>query len=247
MKKYIFILILIFAVFTTAASNTKYETAKFDTKEGKIEITFIGHASLMLKFKGKVIHVDPFSRMADYSNFPKADIVLITHHHRDHLDPAALKLILKKETKIIAPKRCAPELKNPIVMNNGNKKSILGIDIDAVPAYNIVNKRKSGEAYHVKGVGNGYVISLSEKKIYIAGDTENVPEMKNLKNIDVAFLPMNLPYTMTPEMTARAALSFMPKILYPYHYGKTDRNILVKLLKGKKIDVRLAEFYPKKK
>lgn len=247
MKKITFIIAIIFTLFIISESaSTIYEHNIFKTAEGNIDITFIGHASLMITFNGKVIHVDPFSKMADYSEFKKADLILITHHHRDHLDPSALKLISKTGTKIVASQKCAKELKNPIIMNNGDVKSVEGFKIEAVPAYNIVHKRKSGEAYHVKGEGNGYVISISDKRIYIAGDTENIPEMKELKNIDIAFLPMNLPYTMTPEMTANAALMFRPKILYPYHYGKTDRNILVNLLKKEKgIEVRLAEFYPK--
>lgn len=240
-------LILIPAVLLNSGS-VKYENDTFKTDKGDLKITFIGHASLMFEFDNKIIHIDPYSRMADFSQFPKADLILITHHHRDHLDPAALKLIQKADTKIIATKKCQSELKNPVIMNNGDLITIYGIKIEAVPAYNIVHKRKNGEAYHMKGEGNGYVLDISNKRIYIAGDTENIPEMKNLKDIDIAFLPMNLPYTMTPEMVAAAALSFKPKILYPYHYGKTDRNILVELLKNhKEIDVRLRNFYPSSK
>jgi len=127
-------------------------------------------------------------------------------------------------------------------MKNGETKTVKGLKIEAVPAYNIVHKRSSGEPYHPKDKHNGYVITFGDKRVYVAGDTENIPEMKELKNIDVAFLPMNLPYTMDPEMAAKAAKSFKPKILYPYHYGDTDPTKLVELLKDEEdIEVRIRE------
>ena len=127
-------------------------------------------------------------------------------------------------------------------MNNGDVRSIEGLKIEAVAAYNIVHKRSDGTPFHPKGSGNGYIITFGDKKIYVAGDTENIPEMKDLKNIDVAFLPMNLPYTMTPEMVADAAKGFTPKILYPYHYGDTDPSRLAVLLKDpKEIEVRIRK------
>ncbi len=124
-------------------------------------------------------------------------------------------------------------------MNNGDVKTVMNIKVEAVPAYNIVNKRDNGQAFHPKGDGNGYVLTFGDKRVYIAGDTENTPEMKALKNIDVAFLPMNLPFTMTPEMVADAAKAFKPKVLYPYHYGETDTSKLVKLLQNSGIEVRI--------
>jgi L-ascorbate metabolism protein UlaG (beta-lactamase superfamily) len=127
-------------------------------------------------------------------------------------------------------------------MANGETRTVLGLSIEAVPAYNIVNKRPDGAAFHPKGSGNGYIVTFGDKRVYIAGDTENAPEMKALKNVDVAFLPMNLPYTMTPEMVADAARAFRPKILYPYHFGETDTSKLVKLLQGEKeIEVRIRK------
>jgi len=125
-------------------------------------------------------------------------------------------------------------------MNNGETQTIDGVKIEAVPAYNIVHKRENGEPYHPKGFGNGYVLTFGDKRVYIAGDTENIPEMKSLQAIDFAFLPMNLPYTMTPEMVADAATAFRPKILYPYHYGDTDTSRIVALLKDAPgIEVRI--------
>jgi len=126
------------------------------------------------------------------------------------------------------------------VMKNGDVKTIDGLTVEAIPAYNLVHKRKNGKPFHPKGSGNGYIILFGDKRVYVAGDTENIPEMKNLKRIDIAFLPMNLPYTMTPEMVADAAKAFKPKVLYPYHYGKTDTSKLVQLLKdSKEIEVRI--------
>jgi len=215
------------------------------TNKGDLEISFMGHATLMFTFNNKIIHVDPISRAADYSTLPKADLILITHEHGDHLDPKAVALIKQEKTIIIAPAKCAAELEGCTVMGNGETKTAAGFKIEAVPAYNILHKRPSGEPFHPKGEGNGYIITFGDKRVYVGGDTENTPEMKALKNIDVAFLPMNLPYTMTPEMVADAAKAFRPAILYPYHYGDTDTNKLVELLKDEKdIDVRIKRVYP---
>jgi len=180
---------------------------------------------------------------ADYSTLPKADLILITHEHADHFDMATIDKISKKETEIILTTTCKNQLQKGKVMKNGdsyNWKKF--IHIQAVPAYNIQHKTNTGQLFHPKGQGNGYILTFGNFKVYVAGDTENIPEMKSLKNIDVAFLPMNLPYTMTPKMTADAALSFMPKILYPYHYGNTDTNELVNLLKNRpEIEVRIRK------
>lgn len=212
------------------------------TSIGDLEITFIGHASLMFTIDHKIIHIDPFSREADYNQFPKADLILITHHHGDHLDRNAMDKVRTDRTKIVCTALCAEKVPGADIMKNGDEQVIDGIKIEAVPAYNIVHKRDNGSPYHVKGEGNGYVLTVGDKRIYIAGDTENTPEMKALKNIDVAFLPMNIPYTMTPEMVADAARAFRPKIIYPYHYGDTDTSNLVKLLKSEKgIEVRIRK------
>jgi len=225
--------------------NRNFDTDIIKTNKGDLEITFVGHGTLMFKFDNKIIHVDPYSHMADYTLLPKADLILITHHHGDHLDPDAIKNIKKEHTRIIATQKCAEKLKDYIVMKNGDAKTVLGLKIEAVPAYNIKHKRKNGTPFHVKGEGNGYIIAFGSKRVYIGGDTENIPEMKNLKNIAATFLPMNLPYTMTPEMVADAAKSFKPAILYPYHYGETDTARLKELLKDEKeIDVRIKKIYP---
>jgi L-ascorbate metabolism protein UlaG (beta-lactamase superfamily) len=216
------------------------ETDRLRTSLGDLEISFVGHSSLYFSFEGKVIHVDPCLSEGDYSKFPKADLILITHEHSDHLDPAAVQRLRKPGTEIVVSQACAGKIPDGVVMKNGDRRNIQGFEVEAVPAYNIVNRRPDGSPFHPKGRGNGYVIGFGDKRVYVAGDTENIPEMTNLRNIDVAFLPMNLPYTMTPEMVADAARVFRPKILYPYHFGKTDLTKLPALLANEPgIEVRI--------
>jgi len=207
---------------------------------GEVEITFLGHGSVILSAGGKVVQVDPFSKVADYATLPKADLVLITHEHPDHLDQAALKATREESTKILASTAVAAQVPGAIAMDNGARQSVDGIGVEAVPAYNLVHESGPGKPYHPKGRGNGYVVTMAGLRIYVAGDTENIPEMKNLVKIDVAFLPMNLPYTMTPEMVAEAARMISPKILYLYHTGATDTARLALLLKDRPdIEIRI--------
>lgn len=223
-----------------AKAEKKFEEDVIKTKTGDLKITFIGHGTLLFHYAGKVIHVDPVSREADYSKMPKADLILITHEHGDHLDPKVISMLRTEQTKVVLTKACAEKVAGGILMKNGDVRTVLGLKIEAVPAYNIVHKRRSGEPYHPKGRGNGYIVTFGKTRVYVAGDTENTPEMKKLKNIDIAFLPMNVPYTMTPAMVADAARAFKPRILYPYHYGQTDPQELVKLLKdAEDIEVRI--------
>jgi L-ascorbate metabolism protein UlaG (beta-lactamase superfamily) len=225
-----------------ADSKPQLEEDIIKTSNGDLKITFVGHGTLMFTFGGKTIHVDPVGREADYTMMPKADLIIITHEHGDHLDPLAIEIIRQENTELVLTKACAEKIDGGIVMQNGDVKTVGGLKIEAIPAYNIVHKRSNGEPYHPKGVGNGYVITFGDKKVYVAGDTENTPEMKALKNIDIAFLPMNVPYTMTPEMVADAAKAFEPKILYPYHYSQTNPQKLVELLKdSKSTEVRIRD------
>lgn len=214
------------------------------TRHGKLIIHFIGHGSLYLNYKGQIIHVDPFSKVGDYASLPKADLILITHSHYDHFDADACGKITKETTQIVFTEGCEKEGKmkgKTMIMKNGDKKELKGFTIEAVPAYNIANKRPDGNPFHPKGEGNGYVLTIDGKRIYIAGDTENIPEMADLKDIDVAFLPMNLPYTMTPEMVADAVQKFKPEIVYPYHFGDTDVTKLSELLANTKTEVRIRD------
>jgi len=222
-------------------STVTFETDVFPTSAGDLAITFIGHGSLMMTFNGKTIHFDPFSAMADYALLPKADIVFITHEHSDHLDKDALAKVCADTTIIVLTEICAAQIEDGIIMRNGETRTIDGLKVEVVAAYNIVHKRPDGEAFHPQGNGNGYVLNFGDTRVYVAGDTENTPEMKELQNITVAFLPMNLPYTMTPEMVADAARAFQPRILYPYHFGKTEPSKIVDLLSGENIEVRLRK------
>ncbi len=224
------------------SNPTSYEKDVLSTAGGDLEIGFLGHASLVMTYQGKNIYIDPFQQVADFSKFPPADAVVITHEHGDHFDLRALAFIRTDKTALVYTEACAQQLGGGTVLGNGDAGFAAGIGLKAVPAYNILHKREDGQPYHPKGRGNGYVMTIGNKRVYIAGDTENIPEMKNLADIDCAFLPMNLPYTMTPEMAADAAKAFQPKILYPYHFGETDTSRLMKLLAStKEIEVRIRK------
>jgi L-ascorbate metabolism protein UlaG (beta-lactamase superfamily) len=234
-------------------------------QNGTIHITPIFHASMQIEYRGQVIHVDPFSQ-GNYSKAKKADVILITHSHGDHFDKAALSRIAKDSTEFIAPESVTEQLKDTtaakraaiFTLRNGVAFTFTRDDthtkfdmvIGTVPAYNLKRGPKAGQKFHPKGQFNGYVLTLGGKRIYIAGDTEFVPEMKNLKNIDVAFLPMNLPYTMTPQEAAQAAKAFKPKVAVPYHYrypfNKPNQNPqqFATALKGSGVQVKRLKWYP---
>ncbi|MDP3150519.1 MAG: MBL fold metallo-hydrolase [Ignavibacteria bacterium] len=241
MRSLIALVVFLLLSFSLLAENN-FQTDVIKTSAGSLKITFLGHASLIFEFNKQIIYVDPVSKYADYSKLPKADLILITHQHGDHLDQKAIEMIKKNGTKLFCNEASLSITAGGSVLKNGETASYKEIKISAVPAYNIANKSENGEVFHPKGIGNGYVLTFANVNVYIAGDTENIPEMKNLKGIDIAFLPMNLPYTMTPTMVADAVKMFNPKILYPYHTGNTDVNELVKLLKDKKnCEVRIRK------
>jgi L-ascorbate metabolism protein UlaG (beta-lactamase superfamily) len=230
------------ALSSSPPAPAAFEADTVKTSGGPLAITFIGHGTLMFSYHGKTVHVDPWSRLADYAELPKADIVLVTHDHPDHLDPAALKIVSGEKTTVLLTEACRQKGVAGTVMKAGDSTSVAGIAVEAVHAYNVVSKRSDGKPFHPRGAGNGYIITFGGTRVYVAGDTDNTPEMKLLKRIDVAFLPMNLPYTMTPEMAADAALAFKPRVLYPYHYGETDPSRLVELLKGHpEIEIRIRK------
>ena len=234
------VLLLLCADATTVTAAEGPPTDRIATSAGPLDLTFLGHGTLMLTFKDTVLHVDPYGKVADYAALPQADLVLLTHDHADHLDQAALALVRTPVTDIVLPPVCAERVPGGLILKNGETRTVRGITVTAVPAYNLVHHRDNGEPFHPRGVGNGYLLDFGDTRLYVAGDTENTPEMAALKDVDIAFLPMNLPYTMTPEMVADAARAFRPRILYPYHYGDTDPQRLVELLRDQAdIEVRI--------
>jgi L-ascorbate metabolism protein UlaG (beta-lactamase superfamily) len=242
MFKFILFILFVLCTASLATAQNQFETDIINTTSGDLKITFIGHGTLLFTFSEKIIHVDPYGRLADYSTLPKADIILITHEHGDHFDLKVIEMLRTEKTSLVLTKNCTKDILRSIVLKNGDIQTVQGLKIEAVPAYNIVHKRDNGEPFHPQGVGNGYIITFGDKRVYVAGDTENIPEMEELGEIDIAFLPMNLPYTMTPEMVADAARMIKPQILYPYHYGNTDTSKLVELLKDDKdIEVRIRK------
>ena len=204
---------------------------------GPISVTLIGHASLYLGYKDELIAVDPYSEVADYSTLPPATAILITHDHYDHYDPEAIREIATPETVFIAPQKVAELLREDgfeqqvITLANGDSTEYKDlIRIDAVSAYNIVRERAPGQPFHPKGVGNGYILTVNDKRIYIAGDTELTPEMRKINFVFIAFLPLMLPYTMNEEEFIEAAKIIEPKYLYPYHYNTVDKEHLQQAL-----------------
>ncbi len=214
----------------------------FSSSAGPVKITVIRHASLMIEAGGKVIHVDPWSQ-GNYEGLPKAELILITDIHGDHLDPKTIAQLRQPSTAVIAPEAVAKTVVDAKVIHNGEHTEWGDWKIEAIPMYNLNRGPSAGQLYHEKDRGNGYVLTYGATRFYIAGDTEGVTEMRTLKAIDVAFIPMNLPYTMTPEEAAGAVRAFHPKVVYPYHYRNADTQAFAKALDGSGIDVRLRNWY----
>jgi len=221
------------------------KTDFFTSSNGNtLRIAHIGHGTLMFNFRGKVIHIDPWSRLASYDSLPKADYIFLTHHHGDHLDSVALSKVFATNTQLYWTKICAEQSKLKLegkVVANGDTIATPDFRFIAVPAYNIVNKRPNGNPFHPKGEGNGYIFEFDNLRVYVAGDTENIPEMEDFGKIDMAFLPANLPYTMSPEMLKAAVMMLKPKILYPYHTGNTDLKALNDILVDVDVEVRFRD------
>lgn len=205
----------------------------FPTNNGILKITLVGHGSLMFEYKDKVIHVDPYGKIANYTRLPKADLIILTHEHSDHLDKETIDLVKKEDTRFIMNKSCNDVLGYGEVIKNKGTTSFDNIEITAVPAYNKEHRNSEGIHYHPKGRGNGYIFTFDNLKVYVAGDTENIPEMKKLNGlIDIAFFPKNIPYTMTDNMFVDAARKVLPKYLYPYHFSSFEKEEMEKNLEG---------------
>ena len=197
----------------------------------------------MIQAGGKVLYVDPAS--GSYEGLPGADYILISHIHGDHMAPAIVDKLRKPGTVILAPRTVAEKVTYSTVISNGESKALGPFLVEAFPAYNLTRGPSAGELFHPRGRDNGYIVTYGGKRFYFSADTEGIPEMRALKNIDVAFVCMNLPYTMTPEEAADAVRAFHPAIVYPYHYRATDLNAFVKPLTGTGIEVRLRDWYAK--
>ncbi len=214
-----------------AKGADRFQTDTIKTSDGPLSITFLGHASLRMLFHGRYIYIDPCSAEADFSKMDRADTIFFTSRHEDHFDLRALRELSDKNTLVVIPEICAMQYREGMVMKNGDVEVIRGLEVRCVPAYNIVDMSPAGYPYNFKGIGNGYVIAFGDKRVYIAGDTEKIPEMSELGHIDVAFLPVALPDAMTLGMAADAVKELKPAIFYPYRYGNTDLARLGEMLK----------------
>ena len=222
-----------------------YEVDVFQTKSGKtVKFYALMHASVRIEYDGKEIEIDPVLKLRDrtvaYSVMPKADYIFVTHEHADHFDMMAIKTLTKETTQLITNKRCGDMLGYGTVMANGDSLKVSDdFSIEAVPAYNTTEVNKK---FHPKGRDNGFILTIDGLRIYVAGDTEDIPEMAGIKDIDIAFLPCNQPFTMTTDQLVNAAKMVTPKVLFPYHYGQTDVSGIPELLKAEGIEVRIRHY-----
>lgn len=226
-------------------TESAYEVDNFTTKNGKtVRIHALVHASMRIEFDGWEIYVDPVTKLGDktidYSAMPKADYIFITHEHFDHFDMAAIKLLTDENTQLITNQSCTDILGYGTVMANGDVLQLADdFSVEAVPAYNTT---EGHQQFHPMGRDNGFILTLDGLRIYIAADTEDIPEMANIKDIDIAFLPCNQPYTMTVEQLINAARMVKPKVLFPYHYGQTDISGIPSQLEADGIEVRNRQY-----
>ena len=239
---------------TPAEKKTKFEEDVVKTSRGDLKITSIANYSLMFTYNGKIVYVDPVGRFADYSSLPKADAIFVTHFGPDHVDPATIQSLSTDKTALEVCPHCWMYLENGDIMINGETKTVAGVKVEAVPAYNIKGQGGSGKPSTSKGTASGYLIAFGDKRVYVAGETEDVPEVKSQKQIDVLFLPVNNTElgdaaggsvslrTMTPAMVADVVKTMQPKIVFPYACGNNDPKALAALLKNDPgIDVRVRD------
>lgn len=229
----------------TACGQQNFEVDSFTTKNGKtVKIHALVHASMRIEYDGREIQIDPVTKLGgktiDYSAMPKADLILVTHEHHDHLDQDAIGKLTQDNTRLITNQRCAEMLGYGTVMANGDRLQLDNdITLEAVPAYNTT---EGHQQFHPKGRDNGFILTLDGLRIYIAGDTEDIPEMADIHDIDIAFLPCNQPYTMTVDQLVNAARTVKPKVLFPYHYSQTDVTGIPGLLEDDGIETRIRHY-----
>ena len=241
-------LVLTLGVVTSGAAEPALTGDSVPTKDGDLIIHPINHASLALGWKGLVVYADPAGEAKKFEGLPHPDVIVVTDIHGDHLSGETLKSVVGEKTAIVVPpavaesKSMPPELRSRLViLRNGETNTVAGLTVEAIPMYNLTPARSK---FHTKGRGNGYILTFGDKRVYLSGDTEDIPEMRSLKNIDVAFVCMNLPYTMTVEQAASAVRDFRPKIVYPYHYRGSDVAKFKELVGSDLgIDVRLRDWY----
>ena len=214
----------------------------FSPSAADVEVVPVIHASLILKWNGLAIHVDPWSQ-GDYSGKPKADLILVTDVHADHLDLTQIEQVSKSTTTIVAPLAVQEKITDAEVLSNGETLELLGIGIEAVPMYNLERGPQPGRVFHRKGRGNGYVLTFGDQRVYISGDTECIPEMKELEDIDIAFVCMNLPYTMTAGEAAACVNAFKPAVVYPYHHRGTDLEGFKRGVTAHEVEVIVLDWY----
>src|ERR1700732_4811650 len=229
------------------ADKSNRQADVMQTSSGELRITPLYHGSVMLEFGGKVIHIDPWSH-GDYTGLPPADLIVVTHTHGDHLDRPMIDKLKKPETIIAGPPavidtlNCAPACGQVEVISDSEQKTVMGIEFEGVPMYNLVQGSAPGKPFHHKGVGSGYILNFGDTRVYFSGDTECTPEMKALKNITVAFLAMNPPRTESTIEAAECAKAFKPKIVYPYHYRGSKIEEFADALKNTPgIEVRIRK------
>ena len=244
MSMRLLLLAMTMSLVASAGAQSGAATQTFPTSAGPVKLTPVYHASFVLQAGGKTIYVDP-AKPANFSGQPAPDLILITDIHPDHLDPNMIASVSRdKKPEILAPPAVAKTVTQAKTISNGETQEWGGFRIEAVPMYNLTRGPAPGKLYHDKGRGNGYVLTYGGKRFYISGDTEGTPEMRALKNIDVALVCMNLPYTMPPEEAAEAVKAFHPAVVIPYHYRGSDLGVFQKALAGSGIEVRLLDWYP---
>ena len=228
----------------TTKAPARAQTDAIATDAGELGITPIKHATMMMTFGGKHFFFDPWKE-ASFDGLPKADVIFITDIHPDHYDPEALAKVRTASTIVVAPPVVAEKEAGALVMKNGDTRDVAGVKVEAIPMYNLVRGPEAGKLFHDKGRGNGYVLTFGGKRVYVSGDTECIDEMKALPNIDVAFVCMNLPYTMTPAEAAACVNAFKPKVVFPFHYRDSNlAEFTSAIAKDSGVEVRLREWYP---